>query len=482
MKDFHVPGDHTYYNCKIFKVPNFKKKHHIVKIEPIIQEGNIQHIHHILVFKCHDDLKDVKELEKDGRCYSSNMPHFATCVTVIAGWTIGASPIIYPEVTGMSIGTEGDPVYIQMQIHYDNPLYRTDIVDNSGIRFTYTDILRQHDVGVLAIGTFTNGVENFIPPGAESFTVMGHCKPFCMRKMVEKAGYENITALGVILHSHLAGRKLRLRHIRDRVELPFIADDQHYDFNYQEIRNFHPPITIQKNDYLRMECVYSTADRKNITQLGYATREEMCLSFVFYYPKIELAQCLSSVPHRVLWNYFGISSNSYTMNLTAEIVEAFPLKNVDVTDQISPNSPTPITLEDHFNSMDWTPEKTKQLEKLRNSFVNYGICMPENEKDSFVQAINVADAKSRYIEPQRQCLKSESVSSQSTLTTRCFDTTTSNPRTVSTRSSHHGQSTRIQQYKNSTATTDGQQIIPIGTSAIVGMVLITLAVAIKLRS
>ena len=32
MNDFHVPGDHTYYNCMLFKLPNFGKKHHIVKV------------------------------------------------------------------------------------------------------------------------------------------------------------------------------------------------------------------------------------------------------------------------------------------------------------------------------------------------------------------------------------------------------------------------------------------------------------------
>ena len=39
-----------------------------------------------------------------------------------------------------------------------------------------------------------------------------------------------------ILHSHLFGQKIRLRHIRNGKELPTILEDNHYDFNFQASR------------------------------------------------------------------------------------------------------------------------------------------------------------------------------------------------------------------------------------------------------
>lgn len=482
MKNFHVPGDHTYYNCMLFKVPKLENKHHIVKFEPIIQEGHEPNVHHMLVYRCGDVLKDEDELEKSAKCYSPSMKHYITCTTVIAAWALGASPIIYPEVAGMSIGAEGDPVYIQIEIHYDNPLYRRDIIDNSGIRFTYTDKLRQHDIGVLTTGVVTSGEENFIPPRTESFTAVGHCTPFCLSKMIENSGYENITAFSVMLHSHLAGRSLRLRHIRDGVELPFIADDQHYDFNYQELRHLNPHVTIEKNDYIRTECVYNTKDRENVTQFGLGTYDEMCLSFVFYYPKIVLSQCLSSVPYQASWGFFGISSDKYIRDYNAGVVKAFPLEDVDVTDQVSPNSSTPVTLHDYLNSIEWTPEKVKLFEIFYNSFMTYGVCVPDNFLDSSVKILNATDVKSPYVEPRKRCLEKHPALSRNILATNCFETATSSPLFVLTRSSQNEQPTTIQGLKNSSVMVNGQQGMPPEyAAAIIGTIFLALAAALKVR-
>ena len=44
---------------------------------------------------------------------------------------------------------------------------------------------------------------------------------------------DGIFILNGVLHSHLAGREMRLRHVRDGRELPLILEDSNYDFNYQ---------------------------------------------------------------------------------------------------------------------------------------------------------------------------------------------------------------------------------------------------------
>lgn len=43
----------------------------------------------------------------------------------------------------------------------------------------------------------------------------------------------DIQLFNVILHTHLAGTAVRVRHMRNGQELPFIGKDDTYDFNFQ---------------------------------------------------------------------------------------------------------------------------------------------------------------------------------------------------------------------------------------------------------
>jgi hypothetical protein len=53
-----------------------------------------------------------------------------------------------------------------------------------------------------------------------------------------------------------------------------------------------------QGDHLIAECVYNSEGRTTITLGGLATREEMCLVFALYYPRIDLFLChsLPSLP------------------------------------------------------------------------------------------------------------------------------------------------------------------------------------------
>lgn len=53
-----------------------------------------------------------------------------------------------------------------------------------------------------------------------------------------------------------------------------------------------------QGDHLIAECVYNSEGRSTITLGGLTTREEMCLVFGLYYPRIDLSLChsLPSLP------------------------------------------------------------------------------------------------------------------------------------------------------------------------------------------
>ena len=76
-------------------------------------------------------------------------------------------------------------------------------------------------------------------------------------------------------------------------ELEPLAQDNNYDFNYQEMRKLPQERTVKKGDRFIVECLYKTPNRSVTTFGGLTTKDEMCLSFAMYYPRMPLTTCLS---------------------------------------------------------------------------------------------------------------------------------------------------------------------------------------------
>ncbi|XP_077989863.1 DBH-like monooxygenase protein 1 homolog [Glandiceps talaboti] len=300
----------TTYWCMLFKLPKLDKKHHMIKYEPIIQEGNEALVHHILMYQCFHSI-DEKYDRSGHECYQPNMPaNMTLCTTIIISWAIGGGAFHLPEEAGFSLGDleNGDPDFVVMEIHYDNPEFKDTFVDSSGIRIYYTPILRQNDASILEIGN-TAIPRHLIPPYASNFLTPGFCSEECLSEVSNSSG---ITVFASLLHSHLGGISLRSRHFRQGVEKKVIAVDNSYDFNFQEMRHLEEPIHITPGDNLVLECTYNTESRTGMTYGGLSTREEMCLNYLYYYPRIPLTRCDSAIVlNEALYNLCGITRISY---------------------------------------------------------------------------------------------------------------------------------------------------------------------------
>jgi len=86
-----------------------------------------------------------------------------------------------------------------------------------------------------------------VPPNATEFVVTGHCSSECTRG---KFPEEGITVFNVLLHAHVSGRKLKLRHFRNGIELPWIDYDDNYDFDYQQNKHLREAIKVLPGDQL----------------------------------------------------------------------------------------------------------------------------------------------------------------------------------------------------------------------------------------
>jgi hypothetical protein len=56
---------------------------------------------------------------------------------------------------------------------------KSDIVDDSGIKFYFTEELRQHDLGLLVLGAEGNPLSLQIPPKSSKSAFTSTCYPEC---------------------------------------------------------------------------------------------------------------------------------------------------------------------------------------------------------------------------------------------------------------------------------------------------------------
>ena len=56
---------------------------------------------------------------------------------------------------------------------------------------------------------------------------------------------EPVKIFGSFLHAHLAGAGVSVRQFRNGQDLGIIDEDRHYDFNYQQYKEFSTPVEFQ---------------------------------------------------------------------------------------------------------------------------------------------------------------------------------------------------------------------------------------------
>ncbi|XP_028914011.1 putative DBH-like monooxygenase protein 2 [Ornithorhynchus anatinus] len=286
ITDFLIPEEDTTYACTFLPLPMVKEKHHIYKFEPKLTYHNETMVHHILVYACGNASVLPTGISD---CYGSD-PAFSLCSQVVIGWAIGGTSYQFPDDVGISIGTPIDPQWVRLEIHYSNVHSLPGISDSSGIRVFFTPTLRKYDMGVLQLGVYTFPI-HFLPPGAVSYGSYGLCQTDTFEE-VNGSPLPELQVYAYLLHTHLAGRSVQAIQYRNGVQLRTICKDNAYDFNLQESRDMKDRVEIKVGDQLLVECDYQTLDRTSMTFGGPSTMNEMCLVFLFYFPRTTISSCM----------------------------------------------------------------------------------------------------------------------------------------------------------------------------------------------
>lgn len=180
---------------------------------------------------------------------------------------------------------------------------------------------------------------------------------------------DGINIVSVSVHTHMRGKNIRLSHVRNGTEINKIVEDRYYNYNYQEVRQLANETKVKPGDFLILQCSYNTEEIKRPTLGGYSLHEEICLSFVTYYPLNELGNffiswkwkilnasllnyivgCYSMVPVKEYFEYFNVHAFHGIESMTD--VENIILYGLDaVTLNHSLSSSTDLSLTNEIKS------------------------------------------------------------------------------------------------------------------------------------
>lgn len=93
---------------------------------------------------------------------------------------------------------------------------------------------------------------------------------------------DGIKIISGTLHSHHAGRKMTLRHVRDGKELERIIEDDNYDYNFQQVRQLEQEVVVMPGDYIITDCAYevsTTTARLLVKCADYTDRQTNCIIY-----------------------------------------------------------------------------------------------------------------------------------------------------------------------------------------------------------
>lgn len=120
-------------------------------------------------------------------------------------------------------------------------------MDSSGVRLHYTDRLRKHDGGIFVTGTIVSPL-HIIPPFQTAYKTAGYCDKYCtgavsitnLQFLISCSDLSSeyflyqvfpstgVNSVSVVLHSHSAASKMKLRHFRQGEELAPIVQVRYY--------------------------------------------------------------------------------------------------------------------------------------------------------------------------------------------------------------------------------------------------------------
>ena len=123
----------------------------------------------------------------------------------------------------------------------------------------------------------------------------------CPSSATQNWDQEEITIFSSVLHMHEIGTRMFTNHYRGGVLMSKRHVVDYFDFDFQRMNDVS--YTAKRGDSFITTCYYSQTPQRLLNgtkrRFGLGSRDEMCIDFMYYYPKI------NSVPNYCGHQIFG---------------------------------------------------------------------------------------------------------------------------------------------------------------------------------
>ncbi|CAG2237960.1 Temptin [Mytilus edulis] len=246
-----VPAEETTYSCMIFNLPS-DQDYHLMAYEPNIDNEMV--MHHIIIYGCdpNEDPVPDEQLNTVTKCgMSADGP---------MGFRIG----------------QGGFKQAALEFHWNNPQLKSNWKDSSGVTLYYTPKLRANDAGIMS----TCQMNHEIPPGQQSYTVVGKCHSECSRKLIQAP----INIFWAKNHMHYLGHEMNIKVYRDGVYYTELTNEVIYNYDSPVEKTYSTAVQVLPGDEIVTTCKFKSLSRPKTTFFGDATSDEMCFGFLAFYP------------------------------------------------------------------------------------------------------------------------------------------------------------------------------------------------------
>ncbi|GFH49228.1 hypothetical protein CTEN210_05704 [Chaetoceros tenuissimus] len=290
-ESFIIPTEVTTYKNFCFTLDQFPelKDHeevYIVKFEQVIDGNNEDIVHHI-------DLHGT-----DNEILGSDKRLCRAYMNMIHPWEAGASRVFeLPSDVGIPMGRlESAYKGFRVEIHYHNPLLSSRRNDRSGVRVYFTrkkvkyfaDLLMVGDPSLALIGKRTVPWSDDIEKSARhSYYCPKDC--FTKEKLTKDFTKDYITVFKEVFHMHSSGKRMVSMQFNELDDVVRVSGVNHFDFRQGAgcSSQSHIPFKISQGDSFVVSCYYN----KRGVVFGSGSDQEMCQTFLWYYPRSAKLRC-----------------------------------------------------------------------------------------------------------------------------------------------------------------------------------------------
>lgn len=254
--DFAVAEDlRDLYQCFTLDAP-VTSDQFVRRLEVVVDQSEV--LHHVVL------LRDPERNAPEGRHECPGMPQNSD---YLYAWAPGGGPIQFPD-GGLRV-SPGERFVLQ--VHYNNAIGKTGVVDTSGVRLFY-DAPVGTEYGMIAPGPLAFQ----IPPGAVE-QISGEC-----------AISQPTTVLAGMPHMHEIGQDfVQVLERADGSTEPVITLE---NWQFETQLFYSMPLTMNPGDTLRTTCTFDNRG-PGIVRSGERTSDEMCFNFMYVTPPPQARYC-----------------------------------------------------------------------------------------------------------------------------------------------------------------------------------------------